>query len=162
MRRDTITLPGGSSATLRIVADNPGAWLFHCHIDWHLSSGLAVQFIEAPLQIQERAVGQFPSSLDEQCAMQGIPQSGNAAGHASVTDLFGLPLGPYPQAMGWQPKGILAMAGCVLTAVIGMLSVVWYTTGVKDSEEEIEQEVMRRLEAKRNRKRFNLFKKNTH
>ena len=31
--------------------------------------------------------------------------------------------------------------------------------GVKDSEEEIEQDVMRRLEAKRNQKRFGLFKR---
>jgi iron transport multicopper oxidase len=42
-----------------------------------------------------------------------------------------------------------------------MLTVVWYTMGVKDSEEEIEEEVMRRIEAKRNQKRFGLFKK-TH
>lgn len=48
---------------------------------------------------------------------------------------------------------------CVLTAVIGMLSVVWYTMGVKDSEEEIEQEVMRRIEAKRNRRWFGLAKR---
>ncbi|KAN0085920.1 Ferroxidase [Tylopilus felleus] len=159
MRRDTITIPGGSSATLRVVADNPGAWLFHCHIEWHLEAGLAVQFIEAPLQVQELAVGRVPSSLYEQCTAQGIPQSGNAAGHASATDLSGLPLGPWPQIMGWQLKGILAMTGCVLTAVIGMMTVVWYTMGVKDSEQEIEQEVMRRLEAKRNRKRFGLFKR---
>ncbi|KAF8551775.1 Fet3 protein [Imleria badia] len=159
MRRDTITIPGGSSVTLRVVADNPGAWLFHCHIEWHLEAGLAVQFIEAPLQVQERAVGQFPSYLYEQCAAQGIPQSGNAAGHASATDLSGLPLGPWPQKMGWQPKGILAMTGCVLTAVIGMITVVWYTTGIKETEEEIEQEVRRRMEAKRNRKRFGLFKR---
>jgi hypothetical protein len=81
------------------------------HIEWHLESGLAVQFIEAPLQAQERAVGQFPSFLNEQCAALGVPQSGNAAGHASATDLSGLPLGPWPQIMGWQPKGILAMTG---------------------------------------------------
>jgi iron transport multicopper oxidase len=29
MRRDTVTVAGGGSVTLRIVADNPGAWLFH-------------------------------------------------------------------------------------------------------------------------------------
>ncbi|KAH0834847.1 Fet3 protein [Lanmaoa asiatica] len=159
MRRDTITIPGGSSATLRVVADNPGAWLFHCHIEWHLEAGLAVQFIEAPLQVQERAAGQVPPSLYEQCAALGIPQSGNAAGRASATDLTGLPLGPWPQIMGWLPKGILAMTGCVLTAVVGMSTVVWYMTGVTDSEEEIEQEVIRRIEAKRSRKRFGLFKK---
>lgn len=81
------------------------------HIEWHLEAGLAVQFIEAPLQIQERAVGQVPSYLYDQCAAQGIPYSGNAAGHPSATDLSGLPLGPWPQSTGWQPKGILAMTG---------------------------------------------------
>ena len=30
IRRDTIGVPGGSSAALRLVADNPGAWLLHC------------------------------------------------------------------------------------------------------------------------------------
>ncbi|KIJ14567.1 Ferroxidase [Paxillus involutus ATCC 200175] len=33
MRRDTVMIPGGGSATLRIVADNPGAWFLHCHIE---------------------------------------------------------------------------------------------------------------------------------
>ena len=26
--------------------DNPGPWLLHCHIDWHLQTGLAVVFAE--------------------------------------------------------------------------------------------------------------------
>jgi len=38
LRRDTIQLLSMQAATLRFVADNPGAWLFHCHIDWHFSS----------------------------------------------------------------------------------------------------------------------------
>ena len=38
MRRDTIQLLSMQTATLRFVADNSGAWLFHCHIDWHFSS----------------------------------------------------------------------------------------------------------------------------
>ncbi|KAF8838947.1 Fet3 protein [Paxillus ammoniavirescens] len=162
MRRDTVMIPGGGSATLRIVADNPGAWLLHCHIEWHLESGLAVQFIEAPLQAQERAVGQVPSFMYEQCATLGVPDSGNAAGHASATDLAGLPLGPYQQKLGWLPKGILAMTGCVLTAVIGMLTVMWYSMGAGDSEEEIEQEVRREMEAKEKRGGFFGLLKKTH
>jgi hypothetical protein len=35
IRRDTVQI-GGSSATLRIVADNPGLWLFHCKSSLHL------------------------------------------------------------------------------------------------------------------------------
>ncbi|KAK8034507.1 hypothetical protein PG993_009502 [Apiospora rasikravindrae] len=31
--------------------DNPGAWLLHCHIAWHASSGLAVQLLVRPKRI---------------------------------------------------------------------------------------------------------------
>ncbi|KAI6006986.1 Fet3 ferroxidase [Pisolithus albus] len=161
MRRDTTVIPGGGSVTLRVVADNPGAWIFHCHIEWHLEAGLAVQFIEAPLQAQERAAGKVPSYMYEQCAALGNPYSGNAAGHASTTDLSGLPLGPYQQKMGWLPKGILAMTGCVVTAVIGMITVVWYSMGEGDSDAEIEEETRRRLAAKAQRGKllFGMFKR---
>ena len=30
MRRDTAQVPSGQSVTLRVVADNPGVWFFHC------------------------------------------------------------------------------------------------------------------------------------
>jgi len=30
MRRDTVQVPSMSSVTLRVIADNPGVWLFHC------------------------------------------------------------------------------------------------------------------------------------
>ncbi|KAF8121904.1 Fet3 protein [Boletus edulis] len=156
VRRDTVIIPAGSAVTLRVVADNPGAWIFHCHIEWHLEDGLAVHFIEAPLQAQERAATQIapPPYLFSQCAAQGSPDSGNAAGHASVSDLSGLPLGPFPIVFGFQTRGILAITGCILTAVIGMITVVWYAIGVRGSEEEIEQEVLKRIEASRNRGLF--------
>jgi iron transport multicopper oxidase len=32
MRRDTVAVNPGSYAVIRFVADNPGVWLFHCHI----------------------------------------------------------------------------------------------------------------------------------
>ncbi|KAF2020697.1 multicopper oxidase [Aaosphaeria arxii CBS 175.79] len=45
-RRDTAILPGGGWLVLAFPADNPGAWIMHCHIAYHVSDGLAVQFIE--------------------------------------------------------------------------------------------------------------------
>lgn len=30
MRRDTVQIASGTSATLRVVADNPGVWFLHC------------------------------------------------------------------------------------------------------------------------------------
>lgn len=71
-------------------------------------------FAEAPLQIQERAKGTFPQFISDQCTAQGIPVSGNAAGHQDPFDLNGLRSGPFPQRNGWHGKGIAAMFGYVL------------------------------------------------
>ena len=114
IRRDVVGIPPLGSATLRLVADNPGVWFLHCtsssclhfpggcnlrnakgHIEWHLEVGLAVQLVEAPLQAQ-RHYG-VPQKLLDNCKALKLPTSGNAAGIASATDLHGLPLGPYPQ-----------------------------------------------------------------
>ena len=89
----------------------------------------------------------------DQCAALGMPTSGNAAGHASVTDLAGLPLGPYPQNNGWHAKGIGAMAGCVLSAVLGCAGVCWYALGERMGEREVEEMVRRKEEAKDRRRR---------
>ncbi|THH31008.1 hypothetical protein EUX98_g3197 [Antrodiella citrinella] len=152
MKRDTVQVPSMNSVTLRIAADNPGVWMFHCHIEWHLEVGLAVLFIEAPIEAQERNA--VPQYLIDQCASQNIATSGNAAAHSDPDDLVGLPAGPFPQILGWRPKGIGAMAGCVLTAVIGMLTVTWYALGGHISDAEMEHEERIAAEAKERRGRF--------
>ncbi|SPN99703.1 related to Laccase-1 [Cephalotrichum gorgonifer] len=45
-RRDTTMMPAKGWVVLAFRADNPGAWLFHCHIAWHAGQGLSVQFLE--------------------------------------------------------------------------------------------------------------------
>jgi hypothetical protein len=45
-RRDTATLPALGYLVLAFESDNPGAWLMHCHIPFHVSAGLGVQFVE--------------------------------------------------------------------------------------------------------------------
>lgn len=119
-------VPSMHSVTLRFVADNPGVWLFHCkrslfwrsefklsvdpgHIEWHLQAGLAVQIVEAPLEMQQR--NSVPQTFFEQCDALGQPHSGNAAGKPSTTDLKGLKSGPFAQVLGWKTEGILAMTG---------------------------------------------------
>jgi FtsP/CotA-like multicopper oxidase with cupredoxin domain len=44
VRRDTILVPRRGYAVLRFRADNSGVWLFHCHVLWHLGSGMAMAF----------------------------------------------------------------------------------------------------------------------
>ncbi|CAJ2503234.1 Uu.00g106280.m01.CDS01 [Anthostomella pinea] len=50
-RRDVAMLPSNGWMVLAWVTDNPGAWLFHCHIAWHVSQGLSVQFLERRSEI---------------------------------------------------------------------------------------------------------------
>jgi hypothetical protein len=53
-RRDVAMLPGGSEGGYLWIAfqvDNPGTWLMHCHIAFHASNGLALQFVEQPNEI---------------------------------------------------------------------------------------------------------------
>jgi hypothetical protein len=63
-RRDTATLPASGWLVLAFPANNPGAWLMHCHIAWHISEGLGVQFLEAKNQITLPDANEFK----QQCA----------------------------------------------------------------------------------------------
>ncbi|PGH13136.1 hypothetical protein AJ79_03843 [Helicocarpus griseus UAMH5409] len=45
-RRDTATMPGNGYIVIAFETDNPGSWLMHCHIAWHASQSMALQFIE--------------------------------------------------------------------------------------------------------------------
>lgn len=37
-------MPDGGYTIVRFVADNPGYWLFHCHIEFHAEVGMALVF----------------------------------------------------------------------------------------------------------------------
>jgi len=50
-RRDVAFLPGGGWLVISYPTDNPGAWLMHCHIAFHVSMGLSTQFLERKTQI---------------------------------------------------------------------------------------------------------------
>lgn len=47
-RRDTGTWPESGYMVMAFKTDNPGTWLCHCHIMWHSSESLGIQFIEQP------------------------------------------------------------------------------------------------------------------
>ncbi|KAJ3309418.1 ferroxidase fet3 [Boothiomyces sp. JEL0838] len=88
VRRDTVIVPSKGWAALRFRADNPGVWPFHCHIQWHLSTGLVAQFIEAPLQLQSSQT--VPDSMKNNCIARGLKVSGNAAGYHDNKTFTGL------------------------------------------------------------------------
>lgn len=125
MRRDTVVVPPGGSATLRFVADNPGAWFLHCHIEWHLQSGLAAVFLSSTPELQARM--KPPSFVADQCRAQKISPTGNAAGINSTTD-FGATQFFIPTMFptGWTPNAVGTFVGCALAAIIGLGSVLYY------------------------------------
>ncbi|KAJ0789000.1 putative laccase [Helianthus annuus] len=62
--RNTVSLPIKGWAVIRFVADNPGTWIMHCHLDVHLGWGLATVFIvedgPAPWQKLEKPPPDLP------------------------------------------------------------------------------------------------------
>jgi hypothetical protein len=45
--RDNIIIPAGGWSVIQFVADNPGAWMGHCHMIHHGNDGMVVMFSEA-------------------------------------------------------------------------------------------------------------------
>ncbi|KAJ2608512.1 ferroxidase fet3 [Coemansia sp. RSA 1365] len=137
MRRDTVMIPSMEYVILRFRADNPGTWLFHCHIEWHIEGGLNMVIVEAPDVMQQRL--HVPKQIYNHCASAGIPTSGNAAGRKGV-DLEGLPTGPFPYPFGWTRKAKGALAGCVIAALIGILAIIWQGWRGKDKYKQVVSE----------------------
>ncbi|KAH0354598.1 laccase precursor, partial [Aureobasidium melanogenum] len=58
-RRDVAFMPGdgptgqGGHLVVAFFTDNPGVWLMHCHIGWHVAMGFALQFIEGQELIKD-------------------------------------------------------------------------------------------------------------
>ena len=52
VRRDVAQMPGNGWVVFAFRTDNPGCWLLHCHIGWHVSQGLGIQFLERRSEIK--------------------------------------------------------------------------------------------------------------
>jgi len=87
VKRDTYSVNANSYAVIRFKANNPGVWLFHCHIEWHVILGLTATIIEAPEALRGISI---PADHKANCDAQGIPTAGNAAGKTgNLTDMAG-------------------------------------------------------------------------
>ncbi|KAJ5738077.1 hypothetical protein N7493_001232 [Penicillium malachiteum] len=101
-RRDTlVALPQGSFV-IRFVADNPGVWLFHCHIDWHLSQDLAMTMVEAPKDLQAQM--SLTNAEINVCKAADVDYEGNAVPNSeNMLDLTG-----QNKQLDWLPAGFTA------------------------------------------------------
>ncbi|TPX32371.1 hypothetical protein SmJEL517_g04551 [Synchytrium microbalum] len=69
LRRDTVVLPSNGYAIVRIIFDNPGIWTLHCHISWHMSAGLLMQWQVLPSVVRGWSI---PSAVGALCKSAGV------------------------------------------------------------------------------------------
>lgn len=138
MRRDTLVVWPNGNIVLRFRADNPGIWLFHCHIEWHVVSGLLATFVEAPLDLQKQFT--LPPDHLAACKDAGMPTSGNAAGNTKdLLDLSGQNVPPGPLPAGFTTRGIVAFVFSWITGILGVCVVAWYGMSQPKKQKQEEQ-----------------------
>lgn len=99
-----------------------GVWLFHCHIEWHMDTGLIATMISSPLQMQKTLT--IPEEHKKICADQGISTVGNAAGNTEdYLDLTGQNMMVPPLPSGFTTKGYVAMVFSCVAGVLGLASI---------------------------------------
>lgn len=78
-RRDVVTVPGCTPnaagecidigyIVLRFRADNPGIWIFHCHLQMHMKAGLAMVFVESGDELRRRGLNGREAESQGLCA----------------------------------------------------------------------------------------------
>jgi iron transport multicopper oxidase len=138
MRRDTLLVRPNGHIIMRFQATNPGVWIFHCHIEWHVDSGLTMTFIEDPLMLQETLT--IPDDHYAACAALDppMPTAGNAAANTvDLLDLTGANVSPDPLPAGFTARGIVALTFSIIAGLIGVGVIAWYGMGEMSN---IEQE----------------------
>ncbi|XP_031736736.1 L-ascorbate oxidase-like isoform X2 [Cucumis sativus] len=106
LKNTVVIFPFGWTA-IRFVADNPGVWIFHCHIEPHLDMGMGVIFAEAVEKVRE------------------IPPYALACGRTATPQV--VPIIPRPNPPGLDnPYYIIWIGLVIFLCVIGLCYVCLY------------------------------------
>ena len=126
--RDTVTLQPLSWVAVRFVADNPGAWLFHCHILSHHLMGMLLVMIVEP-----DAIGDVSASVefcnDQQLVATNVGSGSQNGDSPNASPTNGSPTNGSPTSTnGTSTSGALHFcSGVWATAVLVVLlaEIVW-------------------------------------
>ncbi|CAL8148357.1 unnamed protein product [Orchesella dallaii] len=83
VKRDTVVVQEQSWAVIRFVADNPGLWTFHCHIDWHNLSGMSLVFLEGKEIVRDQI--KVPEEAQRVCNLHSRSRDPHRFTHKSST-----------------------------------------------------------------------------
>ncbi|RLV89395.1 Iron transport multicopper oxidase FET3 [Spathaspora sp. JA1] len=135
MMRDTIYLEPQSYLVLRFKANNPGIWMFHCHLEWHLDQGLAMLLVEDPMGIQNDPSQQLNDNSKRICEEAGVSWQGNAAGNdVNFLDLTGENVQQAQLPTGFTARGIVALVFSCIAGILGITAIAIY--GMSDVGDE--------------------------
>lgn len=96
-QKDTVTVPDGGYTIIRFIADNPGYWLFHCHIEFHAEIGMALVFKVGSHDQMQPVPPNFPTCYDY------IPEErGGGAAGAVRGCVLGSALGVFVSFLLWR------------------------------------------------------------
>ncbi len=142
MKRDTVFVRKQGYIVIRFKADNPGAWIFHCHVEWHMEQGLDLILVEAPLVIQENQT--LSDNYFDVCEAVGVGKSGNAAGITSdYLDLTGENVQQATIPTGFTARGIVAMVFSCISGILGIIAIALY--GMATPPETLDKDVAKGL-----------------
>ncbi|CAA0836384.1 Laccase-17 [Striga hermonthica] len=63
VERNTVGVPSGGWVAIRFVADNPGVWFMHCHLEVHTSWGLKMAWVVADGRRRNQKLPPPPADL---------------------------------------------------------------------------------------------------
>ncbi|KAL6943885.1 hypothetical protein ACO0OE_003777 [Hanseniaspora uvarum] len=134
MIRDTVFVEANSYIVLRFVANNPGVWFFHCHIDFHLEQGLAAVFIEAP-DLIKKYDKEISTSMKKIAEKHNYVLEGNAAGNSNDwLSLNGENIQSKPLPNGFTIKGYVALFISTFMCLYGVYSIIDFGLYVDNDE----------------------------
>jgi hypothetical protein len=91
--RDTVSLQPRGWVAVRFLADNPGAWMFHCHILSHQIMGMAFVMV-----VQPDLIGDIPPSVEFCMRHQLQVPAGAPVAKAPSAPIASAPAAPAPKA----------------------------------------------------------------
>ena len=88
--KDTVIVPFGGYTVIRFIADNPGWWFFHCHIEVHQLEGMAAvinEMLNGEMQVE-------PSTCPASCepCPTGSPTGGSQSSLVASSLMMMIPM----------------------------------------------------------------------
>lgn len=125
-KRDVAYVNPFSYLVLRIKADNPGIWVFHCHIGWHFIQGMSAVFIEDIDLILKKDSFKISENHIQVCKTSNIPLEGNVVGNKNLLDFTGENIQPSELPTGFTLKGYFALVFSAIIGIMGSIAVIYY------------------------------------